>query len=172
MPAGRGLLGPVDAALCSDRHWLPIKGNETLRSALSDFSILLQIVTAHPTHCQELVTTSTPSFIGFCDASAHGAGGVWFAGEQPLHPTVWRVPWPPIMQTSLISFHNPDGTISNSDLEMAGRLLHYLVLEQLAPLHHVHVTTWCDNTPTVSWMNKLSASRSPITGRLTRALVM
>ena len=172
MPAGRGLLGPIDAALRNDRKWLPIKSNETLRSALSDFGILLHIVTARPTHCRELVTNNTPGFIGFCDASAHGAGGVWFAGEQPLHPTVWRVPWPPIIQTRLVTFHNPDGTISNSDLEMAGMLLHYLVLEQLAPLRHIHVAAWCDNTPTVSWTNKLSASRSPIAGRLTRALAM
>ena len=55
---------------------------------------------------------------------------------------------------------------------MAGMLLHYLVLEQLAPLHHAHITAWCDNTPTVSWTNKLSTSRSPIAGHLTRALAM
>ena len=76
------------------------------------------------------------------------------------------------IRNELVSFQNPSGTISNSDLEMAGMLLHYLVLEQLAPLRHVHVAAWCDNTPTVSWTNKLSATRSPIAGRLTRALAM
>ena len=55
---------------------------------------------------------------------------------------------------------------------MAGMLLHYLVLEQLAPLRHVHITAWCDNTPTISWTNKLSTSQSLIAGQLTRALTM
>ena len=104
--------------------------------------------------------------------SALGAGGVWFTGACPLQPTMWWVPWPNSIRAALVSFQNPSGTISNSDLEMAGMLLHYLVPEQLAPLHHVHIATWCDNTPTVSWTNKLSASRSLITGRQTRALAM
>jgi hypothetical protein len=55
---------------------------------------------------------------------------------------------------------------------MAGMLAHYLVLEHLVALKHVHVAAWCDNTPTVSWTNKLSSSRSQVAGRLTRALAM
>ena len=51
-------------------------------------------------------------------------------------------------------------------------LLHYISLEHLVPLWHVHITAWCDNTPTVSWTNKLSVSRSPIAGHLTHALAM
>ena len=55
---------------------------------------------------------------------------------------------------------------------MAAMLAHYLVLEHLVDLRHVHVAAWCDNTPTVSWTNKLSSSRSRVAGRLTRALAM
>ena len=171
MPTGRGLLGPLDAALHNPSQWLPIHSNSALQSALSDFGILLCIVASHPSHCCELIRDE-PGYIGFCDASTLGAGGVWFAGAHPLQPTVWRVPWPIPIRAALVSFQNPSSTISNSDLEMAGMLLHYLVLEQLAPLRHVHVAAWCDNTPTVSWTNKLSASRSPIAGHLTRALAM
>ena len=171
MPAGRGLLGPLDAALRTLSQWLPIHSNSALPSALSDFGILLHIVASCPSHCHELIKAE-PGYIGFCDASTLGAGGVWFTGAHPLQPTVWRVPWPIPIRAALVSFQHLSGTISNSDLEMAGMLLHYLVLEQLAPLHHVHITAWCDNTPTVSWTNKLSASRSPIAGRLTRALAI
>jgi hypothetical protein len=48
------------------------------------------------------------------------------------------------------------------------------VLEHLGQLKHVHVAiaAWCDNTPTVSWTNQLSSSRSAVTGRLTRALAL
>jgi len=55
-------------------------------------------------------------------------------------------------------------------LEMAGLLLHYLVLENLTELKHVHVAAWCDNTPTVSWANKLNSSKSRVAARLIRAL--
>ena len=60
----------------------------------------------------------------------------------------------------MVSFDNPTGTITNSDLEMAGMVLHYLVLEHdLVALQHVpHVAVWCDNMPKVSWTNKLSLS--------------
>ena len=55
---------------------------------------------------------------------------------------------------------------------MAGMLLHYLILEHLMVLWHVHMAAWCNNTPTISWTNKLSASHSPVAGCLTCALAM
>jgi hypothetical protein len=83
------------------------------------------------------------------------------------------VEWPADIRKNVISFDNPSGTLTNSDLEMAGMVLqHYLVLEHLVASKHVHVTAWCDNTPTVSWTNKLSSSKSTIAGRLTRALAL
>ena len=171
MPAGRSLLGPIDAALRPSRHWLPVKSNKALCSTLSDFSILLCILTSRPSHCHELVIHK-PGYIGFCDASSLGTGGVWFDGACPMPPTVWHIQWPNDIRQSVISFNNPSGFLTNSDLEMAGMLLLYLVLEHLATLRHIHVAAWCDNTPTVAWMNKLSASHSPIAGQLMQALAM
>jgi hypothetical protein len=55
---------------------------------------------------------------------------------------------------------------------MAGMLLQFLILEHPASLKHVHVAAWCDNTPTVSWTNKLSSSHLAIAGRITRALAL
>jgi hypothetical protein len=82
------------------------------------------------------------------------------------------VEWPDDIRQQVVSFSNPHGTLTNSDLEMAAMVLHYLVLEHLACLKHVHVAAWCDNTPTVSWTNKLSSSKSLVAGRLTRALAL
>jgi hypothetical protein len=113
-----------------------------------------------------------PGYLGYCDASKLGAGGVWLLGTRKLSPIVWRVEWSKDIRRSVVSFENPNGTITNSDLEMAGMRLHYLVLEHLVHLNHVHVAAWCDNTPTVSWTNKLSSSRSAVAGHLTRALTM
>ena len=55
---------------------------------------------------------------------------------------------------------------------MAGLLAEYLVLEHLVPLQFAHTAAWCDYTPTVSWANKMSSSRSMVAARLVRALAM
>jgi len=171
IPAGKGLLGPIDAALRGEQRSIRIKRNAQVRDALKDFSSLIKILGNRPTHCRELIV-DTPGYIGYCDASKLGAGGVWLSGRLRLPPVVWRLEWPDDIRLSVVSFDNPTGTITNSDLEMAGMLIHYLVLEHLVSLKHVHVAAWCDNTPTVSWTNKLSSSRSLVAGRLTRALAL
>ena len=149
MPAGQGLLGPIDAALRTTKHWLMIQSNKALCSALSDFGILLHIIASRPSHCQEFIADS-PGYIDFCDASSYGAGGIWFSGTKALHPVIWHIPWPLKIHTAIVSFQNPSGSISNSDLEMAGMLLHYIFLEHIVPLWHVHIAASCDNTLTVS----------------------
>jgi hypothetical protein len=171
LPAGKGLMGPIDAALRGDPRMVKIKKNPHLQHALTDFGTLIKIMAQRPTHCKELVVNS-PGYIGYCDASKIGAGGVWLSGTLHLSPVVWRLEWPVDIQNNVVSFSNPTGSITNSDLEMAGMLIHYLVLEHLVALKHVHVAAWCNNTPTVSWTNKLSSSRSKIAGRLTRALAL
>ena len=172
IPTGKGLMGPIDAALRGDKHWIKIRGTQVLRDALQDFATtIIRVLGKCPTHCQELVAME-PGYGGFCDASTLGARGVWFAGSKPLNPVVWRVEWPEDIQQNVVSFQNPHGTITNLDLEMAGMVLHYLVVEHLVDLRHVHAAAWHDNTPTVSWTNKLSSSKSSMAGRLTRALAM
>jgi hypothetical protein len=48
-------------------------------------------------------------------------------------------------------------TLMNLDLEMAGVLLRYSVLEQIFPdlCHHQVVNGGCDNTPPVLWMQPI-----------------
>jgi hypothetical protein len=164
-------MGPVDAALRGTKRLIHIKKNQSLRDALRDFSMLIKVLGQCPTHCRELIVRD-PGYIGYCDASKLGAGGVWLLGMCHLSPVVWRLEWPDDIRQQVISVNNPSGTITNSDLEMAGMVLHYLVLEHLVALKHVHVAAWCDNTPTVSWTNKLSSSKLAIAGHLTRVLAM
>jgi hypothetical protein len=90
-----------------------------------------------------------PGYIGFCDASKLGAGGVWLSGTRTLSQIVWHVEWPEDIRNNVVSCGNPRGTITNSELAMAGMLLHFLVLGHLVQLKHVHVAAWCDKTPTV-----------------------
>ena len=138
-----------------------MKGNAALREALTNFGSLIRLMGHRPTHCRELIVEQL-GYMGYCDASMLGAGGVWLSGTLQVAPVVWRLEWPEDIHQNMVSFMNPGGTITNSDLEMAAMLVHYLVLEHLVDLRHVHVAAWCDNTPTVSWTNKLSSSRSRI----------
>jgi hypothetical protein len=87
--------------------------------------------------------------------------------------TVWRVQFPPDITAAVVSDSNPTGSLTNSDLEMAGVLLHHLVLETLIRTKHCHLATLCDNTPSVAWVNRMAAkSSSPVAHRLLRGLAL
>jgi 3'-phosphoadenosine 5'-phosphosulfate sulfotransferase (PAPS reductase)/FAD synthetase len=76
-------------------------------------------------------------------------------------PTVFRLEWPTEIRDALISFENPHGSITNSDLEMAGLLLLWLVMEEICPdLVHKHVALFSDNQPTVCWVKRMASRNS------------
>ena len=132
----------------------------------------MKLVANRPTKCSQLIP-GWPDFMGFCDACKHGAGGVWLSGKDDLDPVLWRVQWPDDISARLKSGSNPQGDLTVNDLEMAGLLLHCLVLEQRVPsLEGKHAAAWCDNTSTVSWARRLSCKRSLVGQRLLRALVI
>jgi hypothetical protein len=143
-------MGPIDVALKENKRWLPMKGNAALCEALTNFGSLIRLMGRHPTHCRELIVDQ-PGYISYCNASTLATGGVWLSGTLHLAPIVWCLEWPEDIRQQVVSFANPGGTITNSDLKMAAMLVHYLVLEHLIDLRHVHVAAWYDNTPTVSW---------------------
>ena len=87
--------------------WAAILGCQTLLRESSD----------SPTCCPEVVG-GWPDYIGVCDASFHGVGGIIFGENELCIPTVFRWEWP---QEIKDLYH--EGVITNSDLEMAGLLL-------------------------------------------------
>ena len=138
-----------------------------LAQCLHDWVTLLQHISSRPTHVLELVHKPS-TYIGYVDACGFGAGGVWFSGSSSLKPTVWRITFPKFVIANLVSSKNPQGFITNSDLEMAGLLCQWLVLECIAPqsLQYATAGMFSDNTPTVAWANKLSTSTSTIASYL------
>ena len=90
-------------------------------------------------------------------------------GACELPPTVWRVEWPDSIRDALVSFTNPHGTITNSDLELAGAFLHVLVLEGMMEMANCNTLSGCDNTPTVSWVLKMCCSSSEVATILLKA---
>jgi hypothetical protein len=171
IPAGKGLFSPIYHAMRGDPT--TIKITKQLKQTLLDWCMLIHRLTTRPTMVLELIP-STPWYVCYVDASGSGVGGVWLNGTKPLKPYVWRMQWPDDITKNLVSYDNPNGTISNSDLEMAGVLLAWLVIEQLAPisLQHSTVGIFCDNTPAVSWSNRLQSSKSIIAGHLLRVMAL
>ena len=127
-----------------------------------------------PTSILRLVPDK-PNYIGYVDASGTTVGGVWTNGTKELpHQYVWRMKWPKDIQNNIVSKTDPKGTISIYNLEMAGVLLAWLILEKMVSnnLEHTHVGIFCDNQATVIWTNKHTTTTSIIASHLLRALAM
>ncbi len=83
-----------------------------------------------------------------CDASSHGVGSVIVGKNKACVPTVFHWEWP---QEVKDLFH--EGHISNSNLEMAGLLLLWLVMESVCGnLRERRVALFSDYSPTVGWV--------------------
>ena len=143
-----------------------------VRTALSHWVALIRAAAKEPTHVRELVP-GEPSCKGTMDAAgAWGAGGVWVPGTKGLAPVVWRVKWPKEVIDRVVTWDNPDGDITNSDLEMAAELLDFLVLEACVTLRLEHVGVCSDNNATVAWQRRGASKRSAVANRLLRALAI
>ena len=78
-----------------------------------------------------------PKFIAYVDSSKGAVGGTWITilpFSTPFYIT-WKFEWPTDIINNLISDQNKQGNITINDLEMAGVLLAWLVLEKPAQYH-------------------------------------
>ena len=168
IPSGRSLFTPLDMAMRNDPDVIII--DETLRQCLEDWRCLVQCMAREPTSVRLLVMCP-PTYISYTDACKLGAGGVWCSGIKTLKPFLWQVEWPKDIQDSLVTVENPNGSVTINDLELAGALLGFLVLESSGvALQYCHLATFCDNMTTVVWAYKLRNSKSRIAGYLLRFL--
>jgi hypothetical protein len=145
--------------------------NSEVREALEDIISLLRILSSRPTHVRELVP-GMPHYVGYHDAAAEGAGGVWFLLVDDMPPQVWRAGFPVNIATDVILDNNPAGKITNLDLELVAEVFAVgIALEKAPQAKHTPLGTLCGNTPTVSWIDRMaSKSRSPTAVHLLRGL--
>jgi len=133
---------------------------------------LLRESMTRPTHCKELVT-GWLEFIGVKDASGYGVGGVVLGKGKECPPTVFRYEWPDDIKADLVTEDNRKGRITNSDLEMAGLLMLWLVMEEVCgPMEKQRVALFSNNDPTVSWVKRLASRHSRVAAQLIRALAL
>jgi hypothetical protein len=101
-------------------------------------------------------------------------GGVWFPATSSLAtrppadstaessvargPILWRARYPNEIAKNLVSFKNPKGTTTNSDLELAAGLIQVDIAAHNYDICEHTITSGSDNTPTVSWQTKGSTT--------------
>jgi hypothetical protein len=171
IPAGYGLLLPCNRVF-KNPLYVYLQRDAAVLTALEGCQTLLCESTKEPTQCRELVS-GWPDYIRIVDASGHGVGGVVLGELSQCTPVVFRWEWPADIKQNLISFSNPTGGITNSNLEMEGLLMLWLVLKGVCPtLRKKCVTLFSDNSPTVSWVTWLASCRSVVAEHLVQALTL
>ena len=160
IPGGQGLFSQLQVALQRRAHHR-VRIHKEAKACLQDFYTLAQDLVQRPTRMAEIVPTH-PLYAGCCDASRAGMGGVWLPSLDPYYPQhppyVWRTPFPPQVQRELITTTNPSGTITNSDLELAGTIAHAGALAHHRDIRECTVAIFSDNTPAVVWGTKASTT--------------
>ncbi len=77
-----------------------------------------------------------PHHVGYHDAAAEGAGGVWFSLSDDTPPVVWREEFPEDIAWEVVLVDTPNGRLTNSDLELAAEVLVVgVTLEQRTSKH-------------------------------------
>ena len=190
LPASHGLFSHLQSAL---QHALArgsrrIRLTSAVHSILDDFRFLCATITGRPTRLQELVPVS-PTIQGDHDAAGHGAGGVALPtattvarsatlrsadgtvlpAEDP-EPVLWRMSFPKDIQDRLVSRRNPSGDITNSDLELAGAVLHHACVADCFDVRERTVLSRTDNLATLFWSRKGSVTTTKPAAALLRQL--
>ena len=157
LPGARNIFSTMQNALT-----LQQKGRVALHKGvhdpLDDFRWMHHHISTRPTRIAELVPLP-PVAEGHHDASGMGAGGIWFPGSTitprtgyvNTQPLAWRFKWPQHIVDRLVTDDNPRGTITNSDLELAGDLLHLDALTQCFDIRERTVLSKGDNLSTTFW---------------------
>lgn len=106
LPAAKSLFTPLNYDLRSNPMFVSLANNSEASLALLDLKTMILHLATHPTYINKLLHHVT-DFLGYCNASAFGAGGVWHSGAQAVPPTAWRVIWPKDVSNQVISHSSP-----------------------------------------------------------------
>jgi hypothetical protein len=181
IPGSRGLFSWMQETL-KHRSDNRIRLTQSVHDCVQDFQDLHRDLTTRPTRLYEIIPQDTPEIIGASDACGYGIGGVAFPHsntptsrqfhsdggsgtgipdsplEGTLSPIVWRFALPTDVTAQLVTFDNPTGTITNSDLELLATIIQKDVLAHAFDVRERTVAVGTDNTPALSWQNKGSVS--------------
>ena len=89
-----------------------------------------------------------------------------------VHPIVWRMAFPKEIVESLVSWTNPQGTVNNSELELAGGVVHSDCVAQCFDVKERTILARTDNTAGLWWQRKGSATCTSAPAHLLRLQAM
>lgn len=170
IPGGRGMLSQLQATLTYSPTASPtdrLTLSKAVHDQLADLRRLAEDLGSRPTRWGEVVD-SDPAFVGSIDASADGMGGVWIDALQKLPPLLWREKFPGEVTKAVVSWTNPTGALTNSDLEQAGLVCHPDILAQQHDLRERTICVLSDNTAAISRDNRGSTSTDAASAYLCR----
>lgn len=121
-----------------------------------DFKWLADNLSSRPTRLCKL-TKLPPTVNSACDASGVGMGRVIFDLWRASRLRLWCSPFPHTLTSKLVSFTDPSGTVTNSDLELAATLVQHEGCVHTSNVRKCTTHTASDNTPAVAWQHKGSA---------------
>ena len=102
-----------------------------------------------------------------------GWGGIIMGDKCACPPTVLQLEWTDDIKADIKTKENPSRRLTNSDLELAGLLLLWLVMEEVCnSFLACHMALFPDNQPTVHWVHRLAAKSSAVAGHLLQALAL
>ena len=158
IPGGWGLFSPIQMAMKGNPRQVPI--TPFLAEMLKDWKTILKEISLIPTHVLQLVD-GYPDFLGYSDTCKCGCSGIWMGITEDIGFIVWRVEFLADIQAELVTWSNLNGTITMNDLELAGMIIEWLVLEFLVDdLVFKRVGLNCDNLNAVNWTNKYQTAKS------------
>ena len=171
LPGAEGLFSMMQAALVkAGRN--RVRLNRHVHAELDDWAYVSASLAQRPTSIAEVVM-KPPSYGGDCDAAKAGMGGVAFNLRRPhSRPVLWRSPFPAHIQARVVSYDNPTGDITNSDLELAGAIGQHDIVAQQWDVRHTTIATRNDNSPTVGWTLRGSVSRDAPVAYLLRLFAL
>ena len=89
--------------------------------------------------CKQLVMGG-PHFVGTMDAATEGTGGGLVGKKDECVPAVFHLQWPQNIQDMACTNDNPNRPTTNSDLELVGILLCWIVMEEVP--HDSNTNMW------------------------------
>jgi hypothetical protein len=171
IPGGKGLFRILQHALkVRSEGGTRLRLTTEVHTILKDFGDLASDLGERPTRIAELIPSAIPATMGAQDAAGPAMGGVHFVPlpDGSIQPMLWRSPFPLEVQHRLVSFDNPAGTITNSDLELAASVAQHDVLTSNVDAREATIHNFSDNTPTVFWQRKGAVSNSGPNAQLLR----
>jgi hypothetical protein len=184
IPGCKGLFSWMQETLRHRSADNRIRLTQSVHDCIADFVLLETDLASRPTSLYEIVPQTVPDFVGTSDACGYGMGGIAFPqpyahARQDSHgtnggtgsglhgpplrhgnpsPVLWQCKLPEDITAQLVSYDNPTGSITNSDLELMATIVHKDVLAHAFDVRERTIATGTDNTPALAWQRKGSVS--------------